>query len=166
VLDDLIAEFRKRGETIPSEIMDDLRSAKSLIHISSASPSASRESTKIEAYLSNVEVYLMSKAQEFGNRFAEKWMKGLETARAEAIEEFTTNPNTSKFLPGIPKGTAWVRVKISEDISRDSAKAMARESGLLTNNIEKGYLLVYGQRERIQIFIRKMSEKLHGAKQL
>jgi hypothetical protein len=144
--------------------MEDLRSAKSLIHISNANPSASRDSTQIEAYLSNVEVYLMSRARKFGNRFAEKWMKRLETARAEAIEEFTTNSKVSKFLPRIPKGTPWVRVKISEDISRDSAKVMAKESGLLTNSREKGYLLVYGQRERLQIFIRKMNEKLHGAK--
>ena len=143
--------------------MEDLRSAKSLIHISSANPSASRDSTQLEAYLSNVEIYLMSKAQKFGNKFAEKWMKRLETVRASK-KEFTTNSKASKFLPGIPKGTAWVRVNISEDISQDSAEAMARESGLLTNNREKGYLLVYGQKERLQIFIRKMSEKLHGPK--
>jgi len=166
VLDDLIAEFRKRGETIPSEIMEDLRSAKSLIHISIANPSVSRDSTQIEACLSNVEVYLMSKARKFGNRFTEKWMKRVETVGREATKEFTTNSTVSKFLLGMPKGTPWVRVKISEDISRRIAKAMAKDSGLLTNSMEKGYLLVYGQRERLQIFIRKMSEKLHDTKKL
>jgi hypothetical protein len=164
VLDDLIVEFRKRGETVPSEVMEDLRSAKSLIHISQANPSTSRDTTQIEVYLSNVEIYLMPRAQKFGRRFVEQWMKRLEKARAGATEQFTIGSTISKFLPGIPRDTPWVRVRISEDISRDTAEAVARESGLLTDSQEKGYLLVYGQKEKLQLFIRKMTEKLRGTK--
>jgi hypothetical protein len=144
--------------------MEDLRSAKSLIHISRANPSTSRDTTQIEVYLSNVEIYLMPRAQKFGRRFVEQWMKRLEKARAGALEEFTISSTISKFLPGIPRDTPWVIVRISEDISRDTAEAIARESGLSTDSQEKGYLLVYGQKEKLQLFIRKMTEKLRGTK--
>ena len=166
VLDGLIVEFRKRGETVPLEIMEDLRSAKSLIHISRANPSTSADSTQIEVYLSNVEIYLMPRAQKFGKRFVELWMKRLENARVGAIQEFTFGSTGSKLLPGIPRDKLWVRVKISEDIPRDTAEAIARESGLLTDSQEKGYLLVYGQREKLQLFIKKMTEKLRYKKSL
>jgi len=164
VLDDLIVEFRKRGETVPAEILEDLRSAKSLIHISRANPSASTDATQVEVYLSNVEIYLMSRAQKFGKIFVEQWMKRLEKARAGTIEENTSGASISKFLPGIPRDTPWVRVRISKDISRETAEAFAREFGLLTASQDEGYLLVYGRKEKLQLFIRKMTEKLRRTK--
>ena len=166
LLDDLIVEFRKRGEAIPPEVMDDLRSAKSLIHISSANPSTSADSTQIEVYLNNVEIYLMPRAKKFGKRFVEQWMKRLERARARTIGEFTIGSDIPRFLPRIPRDTPWVRVKISEDIPRDTAEAMAKETGLLTDSREKGYVVVYGQKEKLQTFIRKITKKLHDKKSL
>jgi hypothetical protein len=138
--------------------------AKSLIHISRASPSTSRDTTQIEVYLNNVEFYLMPKAQKFGKGFVAQWTKRLEKARAGATEEFTTGSTISKFLPRIPKDTPWVRVGISKDISRDTAEAIAGESGLLTDSQEKGDLLVYGQKEKLQRFVRKMTARFRSTK--
>lgn len=165
VLDDLIAEFRKRGETIPPEIMEDLRSAKSLIQISRANPSHPKDPTQIEVYLNNVEFYLMPKAQEkFGQEFVEKWSKRLEKARIGDTGKTIEGSTVSKFLPGIPRDTPWIRVKTSQDIPQYAVETLAKESGLLSNSQEKGYLLVYGERQKLQLFMKKMTEKFRGAR--
>ena len=163
VLDYLIAEFRRRGETIPTEIMEDLRSAKSLIHVLHASPSHAKDTTQIEVYLNNVEFYLIPKAQEkFGQAFVDEWMKKLEKARTGDTEELTASSTVSRFLLGIPRDTSWIRVKISEGIPQDIVEAMAKDAGLLTNNEEKGYLLVYGEKDKLQFFVKKMTEKFRS----
>lgn len=165
VLDDLIAEFRRRGETIPPEIMEDLRSAKSLMQISRANLSHSEDPTQIEIYLNHVEFHLIPRAQEkFGQEFVEKWTKKLEKARAGTTEEDIEGSTVSKFLPGIPRDTPWIRVKTSQDIPQDAVKALAKESGLSTNNQEKNYLLVYGEKQKLQHFMKKMTEKFRGAR--
>jgi hypothetical protein len=165
VLADLIAEFRKRGETVPPEIMEDLRSAKSLVQVSRANPSHSRDITQIEVYLNNVEFYLIPRAQEkFEQKFVAEWMKKLGTARAGTTEEDAAGSTVSKFLPGMPRATPWMRVKISEDIPQDAVRAMAKDLGLLTSENEKGYLLVYGDKEKLRLFVKKMAEKFRGSR--
>jgi hypothetical protein len=163
-LEDLIEEFRRRGETIPPETMEDLRAAKSLIQVSRAKPSSSEDSIRIEVYLNNIEFYLIPQAQEkFGQQFADEWMKKLEKARKETLEE-ASGSSVSKFLPGMPRDTPWVRVKISEDIKLEVVEALAKDSGLRTNDKENGYLLVYGDKEKLNGFMKKMTEKFRGAR--
>lgn len=164
-LEDIIGEFRKRGETIPSEIMEDLRSAKTLIQVSRANPSQSKDTMQIEIYLNNVELHLIPKAREkFGQEFVDEWMKRLEKARAGVAEEAIAGSTVSKFLAGMPRDTPWIRVKISEDLPQNAVEAVAKESGLLTNKQEKGYLLVYGEKEKLHSFVKKMTEKFRGAR--
>jgi hypothetical protein len=164
-LNTLIEEFRRRGETIPPEVMEDLRSAKSLIEVSRAKPTVSEDAVQIEVYLNNVESYLILKAQEkFGQEFANEWMKKLEKATKEAPEGEGTDSTVSKFLLGMPRDTPWVRVKISEDIKEEVVEALAKKSGLQTNGKESGYLLVYGDKKRLNFFMKKMTERFHGAR--
>jgi hypothetical protein len=165
ILDDLIAEFRKRGETIPPEIMEDLRSAKSFMQISRANSSRSEDPTQIEIYLNNVEFHLIPRAQEkFGQEFVERWTKKLEKARAGTTEGDVETSTVSKFLPGIARDTPWIRVKTSQDIPPDAVKTLAKGAGLSINNKEKDYLLVYGEKRKLQRFLKKMTEKFRAAK--
>jgi len=164
MLEDLIEEFRKHGETIPPEIMEDLRAAKSLIQVSRAKPSSSEDSIQIEVYLNNIEFYLIPKAQEkFGQTFADEWMKKLEKARKESTEE-VRGSSVSKFLSGMPRDTPWVRVKLSDDIKQDIVETLAKESGLRTSDKESGYLLVFGEQEKLKTFMKKMTERFRGAR--
>jgi hypothetical protein len=165
VLADLIAEFRKRGETIPSEIMEDLRSAKSLIQVLRADTSHSKDASQIEVYLESVESYLMSKAQEkFGQAFVEQWMQKIGEARTKVTEETVAGSTVSKFLSSMPKEASWIRVKISEDIPQNAVEAIAQEAGLLTKTQENDYLLVYGEEEKMKLFVKKLTEKFRGAR--
>lgn len=163
-LEDLIEEFRKRGETIPPQIMEDLRAAKSLIQVSRAKPQQTQDSTQIEIYLNNIEFYLIPKAQEkFGQAFADEWMRKLEKAGKETIEE-GVGSTVSTFLSGMPRDTPWVRVRFSDDIKQDIVETLAKESGLKTNNKEPSYLLVYGEQKKLKTFMKKMTERFRGAR--
>jgi len=167
VLEDLIEEFRKHGETIPPEIMEDLRSAKSLINVTRADPSHSQDAIQIEVYLESIESYLISKAQEkFGKEFADRWMNKIREARTMTPEEGAVGSTVSRFLSGMPRDATWIRVKISEDIPRAAVEAIAKESGLSSKMQENDYLLVYGAEEKVTSFVKKLTEKFRGARKI
>jgi len=163
-LADLITEFRKRGETIPPDVMEDLRAAKTMIQVFKADPSHVENVPSIETYLGNVEFYLFFTGQKkFGSEFVEKWMQRLKEAREKKPEEGITKP-ASRFVPGLPRGERWLRVKISRETSKKEIARMAEECGLSCKAQRDGYMLVYGGGEEIKLFVKKMSGKLRSLK--
>lgn len=164
-LEALIKELRRRGETIQPEVIRDLRLTKSLIHVARAKQQHETDFLQIEVYLNNIEFHLITKAQEkFGQIFAEKWMKKLEKARKEATEEERPGSTASKFFPSMSRNMPWVRVKLSNNIKQDIVEELAEGSGLRTSGKESGYLLVYGEQEKLKIFMKKMTERFRGTR--
>jgi len=158
VLADLITELRREEVTIPPHIMNDLRSAKTMIQILKADSTHIENLPRIETYLENVESYLIFTAQEkFGSDYAERWIKKLEKARRAREEEEEATP---RFVPGLPRGKYWVRVQVSESMSKSDIKRLAKESKLSSKMQKNGYMLVYGDVEKVKLFVKKMSKKL------
>jgi hypothetical protein len=165
-LNDLIVEFRKKGEIIPPEVMEDLRAAKTLIHVLKADPTKIENVPTIEMYLGNVESHLIFAAQAmFGSEFVNHWMKKLREAREKPDVEVSAEPS-SKFVPGLPRGQRWVRVQVSEETPREDIEELVRESGLTCKMQDDGYMLVYGEGEKLKDFIKRTAEKLRVAKEL
>jgi len=163
VLADLLRELRERGETISSDIMNNLRSAKTMIQILKADPTHIENIQRIETYLENVEFQLVSAAQErFGTEYVERWMKKLEQAR-RVTEEKETAP---RFVLGVPRGKHWLRVHVSEETPQRDTERLAEENGLTCKMQEDGYVLVYGKNENIKSFLRKLAEKFRSARKL
>jgi len=169
ILDDLIIEFRKRGETIPPNVMEDLRAAKTMIQVLKADPSRAENIPSIEMYLSNVESYLIFTAhQKFGAEFAQGWMEKLREARktVHVGEEEKAWEPASKFVPGLPRHKKWVRVQVSDETPKNEIKQLAAECGLSTRMQTDGYMLVYGEDEKLKLFVQKTGEKLRSRKGL
>jgi len=167
LLDDLIIEFRKRGESIPLNVIEDLRAAKTMIQVWKADPTRTENIPSIEAFLSNVESYLIFTGQEkFGVEFAEKWMESLrdarKTIRTGQVEE-AWKP-ASKFVAGLPRGKKWVRVQVSAETPKSEIKKLAVESGLLTKTQTDGYILVYGEEDKLKLFVQKMAKNYEAKK--
>ncbi|MGB9684335.1 MAG: DUF2096 family protein [Candidatus Bathyarchaeales archaeon] len=156
VLEEMITDFRKRGTTVPANVVSDLKSAKTLINVLRADPSRLETSQKIEEYLNNVESYLISEGQRFGEKYVEDWLKRLEDASRRVFEE---EEGASRFVPGLPRGQRWVRVKPSGEMPVEALKALANELSLSFNVQKNGYLLVYGEDERVKDFVKKMATK-------
>jgi hypothetical protein len=157
VLEEMILEFRKRGITIPTEVMDNLKSARTMIKILKADPSRGETMQKIEEYLSNVESYLISEGQKkFGVEYVDKWLKKLDEAsiRFPDLEEEET-----RFVPGLPREQKWIRVKPSAELPMEKLKLLAKELNLSCELQGDGYLLVYGEDESLKEFVKKMAKK-------
>jgi len=157
VLENLITELRNRKQTIPTNVMNDLHSAKTMIQVLKADTTHIENIPRIEAYLESVEVQLISIAQEkFGQEFVVKWMKKLEEARREVSEE---KEESARFVPGVPRDKHWVRVQISEDTSRKEIEKLAKENKLSHKIQKDGYMLVYGDDENVKAFVKKIAAK-------
>jgi len=157
VLEEIITDFRKKGISVPKEIVNDLKSAKTLINILKANPTHRETIQKIEEYLGNVESYLISEGtKNFGDKYASEWLKRLDEA-GKAL--FAEEEEEIRFVPGLPREQKWVRVKPSANLPIEKLKSIAEESNLSYNVQSDGYLLVYGEEERIKEFVKKVAIK-------
>ncbi|MDH5782829.1 MAG: DUF2096 domain-containing protein, partial [Candidatus Bathyarchaeota archaeon] len=161
-LNDLIIEFRKKGEVIPPEVMADLRAAKTLMHVLRADPTKIENVPTIEMYLGNVESHLIFAAQaRFGSEFVNRWMKKLSESREKPDVELATE-TASKFVPGLPRGQRWVRVQVSEETPKEEIEELVKEIGLACKMQDDGYMLVYGEGEKLKLFVKKLASKLRA----
>lgn len=161
-LADLITEFRRKGETVPPDVMADLRAAKTLIQVLKADPERVENVPTIETYLGNVESFLIMEAHEkFGSEFADEWMERLKEARKVVAEEKALEP-ASRFVPGLPRGKRWIRVHVSRETPEKYIKSLADECGLSYKMQKDRYMLVYGDDEKLKLFVKKTAEKLRG----
>lgn len=161
-LADLIPEFRKKGQTIPPDVMEDLRAAKTLIQILKADPNRVENVPTIETYLGNVESFLMMEAHvKFGSEFTDEWMERLKQARKVAAKEKAPEP-ASRFIPGLPRGKHWIRVQVSKETPKKYIKSLADECGLSYKMQKDKYMLVYGDDEKLKLFVKKTAERLRG----
>ena len=157
VLSDLLVELRKRGQTIPTDVVEDLRSAKTMIQVLKADPSHIENIPKIETFLGKVESHLVFLAQEkFGSSLADKWLKKLDSARKVVAKEHKAAP---RFVSGLPRGEHWVRVKVSKDTPREAVQKLAEEKNLSHKVQENGYVLVSGDSEGIKSFVKTIAER-------
>lgn len=162
VLSDLLIELRKKGAPVPSSIVEDLRSAKTMIQVLKADPKYVESVPRVETFLGNVEAHLISMAQErFGSSFADTWMERVKRARGTVRERGET---ASRFVPGLPKGEHWVRIKISEDAPREVVEMLAEEQNLVHKMQKGGYILVSGDSEDIKSFVKAMAGKFRGTR--
>ena len=156
-LESLIAEFRRRKIEIPGEVMVSLRSAKTMISVYKADLSHLEHTLDIENYLLDVESNLINLAKEkLGQAFMQDWLRKLENARKE---EAQLEAQPSRFISSRPRGVHWIRILPSEDILKENVKRLAGELKLGCKMQKDGYMLVYGSKEVIKEFVKKMAEK-------
>jgi hypothetical protein len=157
VLEEMIADFRKKGMTIPLQIMTDLKSAKTTIRILNVEPSCGESLQKIDQYLMNVESYLVSEGQKkFGFEYVDPWLNRLEKASRETGDE---EEKEARFVLDAPRQQKWIRVIPSLDMPIEKLKAIANKSKLPYKAQKDGSLLVYGEDQSIKDFVKKMASK-------
>ncbi len=157
VLEEMITDFRKRGVTVPADVISGLRSAKTLINVLRVDPSRMDTSQKVEEYLLSIESYLVSEGQKrFGKAYAEGWLKRLNEVSEKLFDE---GEKETRFISGLPREQKWVRIQPSAELPIEELKTLADELNLSYNVQDDGYLLVYGKEEHIKNFVKKMTAK-------
>jgi hypothetical protein len=155
VLEEMIIEFRKKGLPIPATVMNDLKSARTMIKIMNVGASRGETAQKAEEYLGNVEAYLVTEAQkQFASEYIDAWLRRLEEAICEICEE---KGEESRFISGLPRDQKWIRVEPLASVPLEKLKQLAKESNLSWSLQENGRLLVYGKTEDIKGFVKKMT---------
>ena len=157
-LADLLTELQRKGETIPNEIINDLRSAKTMIEISKADPARTENLLKIEMYLGNVESHLLQVSQnKLGLERMKHWMRIFVKARRK-VENRETEA-VVRFVSGLPRNKRWIRIKVAKDRTQEDIESLAYDSDL-SCRMQDGYMLVYGNNENLKSFIKRWRENI------
>lgn len=160
LLEDMMLALKKAGVEIPTKILEDLRTAKSMIKLSCTEGSHGHAIQKAEELHANVEAYLVTEAQKvFGSDRVDEWLMQLEEANAVACEE----PEENVFVTGVPRDQKWVRVEPHNDFTAERIEQMAKEHNLQIKHQVDGKLLLHGQLGEIKDLIKKMTAAAKAA---
>lgn len=163
VLDEMIMEFRQRGLIVPSDVMNDLKSALSMIKIGEADIGRGETAPKIEEYLNNVESHLIAEGQrKFEPKYIEEWLRRLDEASYETCATLETceteAPPESRFIIGVPREQKWLRIEPKDELTFEKLQKLAEQTGVSTRAEEDGHLVAHGKAEAMKEFIKKMTE--------
>jgi hypothetical protein len=162
VLADLLTELQKRGEKIPAAILNDLRSAKTMIQVLKADPTHTENISRIDTYLRSVESHAIYTIEKQGSESAEEWLKKLKGTKMVKMKE--KKEPTSRFIHGVPRDKSWVRIQISDDTPLKDVKKFVNENKLSYRTQEKGYILVYGNENDIKSFVKGMGKQFRSSR--
>jgi len=161
-LADLLIKLQERGEKIPVDVINDLRSAKTIIQVFKADPTHIESNSRIDTYLRSVESYAIFTAEKMGTENVEECLKKLkDTKKVKKKEERMT---ASRFTPGVPRDKSWMRIKISDDIPKEDVKKIVKEDKLSYKMQENGHIIVYGNEENVKTFVKRMIEQFRGSR--
>ncbi len=157
VFEEMITDLRKKGLVVSAEVMNDLKSARTIINVLEADPSYGDAVQKVEEYFSSLESYLVSEGQKkLGTEHVDAWFKRLSEARSRIFEE---EKEKTRFVHGVPREHEWIRIKPVAELPVEKLKELISESNLSYTVQEDGCLLVHGSGEQIKKFVKKIAIK-------
>jgi hypothetical protein len=157
VLDGMIADFRRRGADVPSETVNDLRTAKTILKIMEANVECGQNLQEVEHYLGRVQVYLVSEGQKrFGQEYVDSWIAKIDEASRKMPDR---EENEERFVPGLPRQQSWIRITASAELPLEEAKKLANDSGLFCVEQTENVLLVHGEKEKVKDLVKKIAKK-------
>ena len=161
ILEEIVIEFRKKGMTVTEKAMTDLRSAKTMIRLMDAVDRDRNEmAPKLEEYLTSLEGYLITKAQEnFPPQKIDEWLRRLNQATCDVCVSASQTKEKTTFVSGVPRDQKWVRVKPINSLPLEKLETLAEEVDLSFRPDKDDHLIVYGKEENIKEFVKKMTEQ-------
>ena len=158
VLEEMVIELRKKPGSIPSKILNDLKSAKVLLEITDREEKKQEEtSLKIEHYLENIEIYIFNEIQKkFETKIVKEWLNRLGEARRKTIQVKEEN----KFISGVPRDQKWIRVKPISELPKEMLEKIAEDENLMVSSYKDGKITIYGETKNIQNFIKKITNRV------
>lgn len=163
VLESFILKLKGNGVNIPTRVLDDLHSAKTMIQILKADSTSIELKVDIERYMQNIESHLTLIAHnKLGQETVERWLNDVKKARYK-IED---SVNVDRFIPGLPRNKHWIRIRHSEVIPEKELEDLAEELGLTCKIQHDGYLVVSGEKEKIKKLVKKLTERVRRSQNI
>ncbi|MCW3982531.1 MAG: DUF2096 family protein [Candidatus Bathyarchaeota archaeon] len=158
LLEDMMLELKKSGIDIPTKVVEDLRTAKSLIELACTEGSHGDSLHKAEEYLANVEAYIVNEGEKvFGTEKVDDWLRKLEAVNASCCPKPSKVKAEEKFVTGVPRDQKWVRVEPMGEWSKEKIHQIAKAQNLQIMPQKDGKLVVHGQAEDLKTFVKKMA---------
>lgn len=158
LIEDMLLELKKSGVTIPDKVIEDLRSAKSMIMLGCMSGSGDAIQ-KTEELMGNAEAFVVTEGQKvFGEEKVDGWLRSLEETNVEVCEPSGESAVVGdKLVTGVPRDQKWVRIEPMGDITAEKVEQIAEGQNLQVKKQPDGKLVVYGQPESLRAFVKKMA---------
>ena len=157
VLEEMVADFKKKGAAVPTNIINDLKSAKIIIRILEADPSCGANAQKINEYLTSVESYLISEGQRrFGQAYVDDWLRRADEASRKTSDK---DEEETRFISGVRREQKWIRLTPSDELPLEKMKALAKKSNLQFKIQNDEYLIVSGTDTALKDFVKKIAAK-------
>ena len=155
-LEDLLIELREKDVKIPSNVLEDLRAARSMIELICSEGTHGQAVEKAEAYTANVEAYLVNEAQKvLEPKEVDGWFKRLEEANMQIDTEEAVGEG--KYVVGVPRDQKWIRIETSPSVSEVYVLKLAGERGLAVTKQPDGRLVLYGQPGDVKAFVKQVA---------
>jgi hypothetical protein len=161
ILEDMTLKLRRKGVEIPPNVINDLRSAKSMLEISPSEKGSGDFLAKIQECTDNLEAFLTTQVEKtFGVKAADDFLRQLEDSSCSTCQTCQPTKKTeNKFVSGVPRDQKWIRVEPIDSLSAEKLRQMAHEHNLSVSPQEDGKLVVYGKPEDIKAFVKEMISK-------
>jgi hypothetical protein len=102
-----------------------------------------------------VQIYLVSEGQKrFGQKYADEWLARMDEASRKVSDD---EEEKKRFVPGLPRQQSWIRIAPSVELPLQKLKTLAREQGLSYTEQAESILLVYGEKEKVKSFVKKIA---------
>ncbi len=97
---------------------------------------------------------------DLGKEHTEEFLEKIIEARKE-YEEKPAEVKSFKFIQGIPHNDYWIRVQINDDLKRNYLEKLTESFELSHKMLEDGFLLIYGDKNKIQLLIKKVADRIN-----
>ena len=158
ILADLLIEIQKMGEKIPSTVMNDLRSAKTIIQVLKRDPTHMESLARAEVYLKNVEAYAISVAEKNSPEIVQDWLKRInqpKTKKHKKIKNSALSPKTSK-------DKKWMRIKQTDELSLKTVQNLSKNFVVSIKVEENGDILVFGDEKDLKSLVKNMTKQFQA----
>jgi len=153
-LADLLIEIQKMGEKIPSTVMNDLRSAKTIIQVLKRDPTHMESLARVEVYIKNVEAYAISVAEKNNPEIVQDWLKRINQPKTKDRKK-TKNP----VLPKTSKDKKWMRIKQTDELSLETVQNLSKNFDVSIKVEENGDILVFGDEKDLKSIVKNVTKQ-------
>ncbi|MDG6223132.1 MAG: DUF2096 family protein [Candidatus Bathyarchaeota archaeon] len=159
-LSDLLIEIQKMGEKIPSKVMNDLRSAKTIIQVLKRDPNHMESLSRVEVYLKNVEAYAVFVAEKKGPKMVQDWLKRInqpEKRNCTKSREIIVGPKVSR-------DKKWIRIKPTDELRFENVQKLSENVEVSVKVEENGDILVFGDEKNVKSFVKAMAKQFQASR--
>ena len=158
VLQHLLSDLTKKGYEIPSGInpeMGLIRSSISSYKRDPSHPDLINGLAKAEMSLNNIQVNLLTIAEEEGEEYTDEWIELLKKAmRGEEVFEFPES--RSRFLINAPPGLTTGRINLRTPLAEERVQEIAEWHGLIIEFNDDVTVELHGDKKDLQIGLKEM----------